>query len=95
MFERVWPSGQDGTAIVLKSVNQEGNCTWCVTEYVTFRRNLVRNAKNGLVINAAETGKRGFAMPVSANHIRIEGTQAEEKLRPIRRGGFPGEQGDE
>lgn len=78
VFEHVWPSGQDGTAIVLKSVNQEGSCSWCVTEYVTFRRNVVRNARNGFVINAAETGKRGFAMPAPANHIRIEDVIFEE-----------------
>src|SRR5262249_14410787 len=40
VFEHVWSSGQDGTAIVLKSVNQDGGCPWCVTEYVTFRHNI-------------------------------------------------------
>ena len=56
----------------MKSVNQDGNCPWCVTEYVTFRRNIVRDAVNGVVVNAVETGKRGEQQPVSANHIRIE-----------------------
>jgi hypothetical protein len=78
VFERVWPSGQDGTAILLKSVNQDGNCPWCVTEYVTFRRNIVRNAAHGLAINAVETGRRGLAAPVHANHIRIEDVLFEE-----------------
>jgi hypothetical protein len=72
LFERVWASGQDGTAILLKSVNQNGNCTWCVTEYVTFRRNIVRNAANGVVINAVETGRRGLPNPIAVNHIRFE-----------------------
>ena len=72
VFENVWTSGQDGTAIVLKSVNQDGACPWCVTEYVTFRSNIVRNAAHGVVINAAETGRAGVPAPVSANHIRIE-----------------------
>jgi hypothetical protein len=72
VFEHVWVSGQDGTAIVLKSVNQDGNCLWCVTEYVTFRRNIVRDAENGVVISALETGRRGMAMPVATNHIRFE-----------------------
>jgi hypothetical protein len=72
VFENVWESGQDGTAILLKSANQEGNCRWCVTEYVTFRRNIVRNAAHGVVINAAETGVRGAAPPVPVNHIRFE-----------------------
>lgn len=72
IFENVWSSGQDGTAIVLKSANQEGACTWCVTEYVTFRHNIVRGAAHGLLINAAEAGARGLPMPQHANHIRID-----------------------
>ena len=71
-FEHVWPSGQDGTAIVLKSANQEGRCPWCVTEYVTFRNNIVRSAAHGLLINAAEAGGRGLTLPERANHIRIQ-----------------------
>ncbi|HKB09023.1 MAG TPA: hypothetical protein VKD69_00160 [Vicinamibacterales bacterium] len=71
-FEHVWVSGQDGGAIVLKSVDQDGRCPWCVTEYVTFRNNVVRGAANGLLINAAETGARGLALPRKAHHIRIE-----------------------
>ena len=55
-FEHVWTSGQNGTAIVLKSANQEGRCTWCVTEYVTFSNNIVRDAASGMAINAAEAG---------------------------------------
>jgi hypothetical protein len=71
VFEHVWTSGQDGTAIVLKSTNQDGRCPQCVTEYVTFRNNIVRHAASGLLINAAETGKQGAEMPERANHIRI------------------------
>ncbi len=72
VFEHVWVSGQDGGAILLKSVNQDGNCSWCVTEYVTFRRNIVRGAAHGVTINAVEVGRKGLANPVAANHIRIE-----------------------
>jgi hypothetical protein len=72
IFENVWSSGQDGTAIVLKSANQDGRCTWCVTEYVTFRHNIVRSAAHGLLINGAETGAKGQPMPERANHVRIQ-----------------------
>jgi hypothetical protein len=72
VFEHVWSSGQDGTAIVLKSTNQEGACTWCVTEFVTFRNNIVRGASHGVLINAAEAGARGLPLPQRANHIRIQ-----------------------
>ncbi len=77
-FEHVWRSGQDGTAILLKSVNQDGKCPWCVTEYVTFRDNIVRSADHGVVINAAETGRSGVPLPVPANHIRIENVLFED-----------------
>ena len=70
-FEHVWTSGQNGTAIVLKSTNQEGRCTWCVTEYVTFSNNIVRDAASGLAINAAEAGRKGVPLPRPANHIRV------------------------
>jgi len=70
-FEHVWTSGQNGTAIVLKSANQDGRCTWCVTEYVTFSNNVVRDAASGLAINAAEAGAKGLPLPKRANHIRV------------------------
>jgi hypothetical protein len=71
VFEHVWTSGQNGTAIVLKSTNQEGRCTWCVTEYVTFSNNIVRDAASGMAINAAEVGAKGLTLPLKANHIRV------------------------
>jgi hypothetical protein len=71
-FEHVWRSGQDGTAILLKSANQNGRCTGCVTEYVTFRNNIVRGAANGLSVNGAEAGRQGLPLPKTANHIRID-----------------------
>jgi hypothetical protein len=71
-FENAWASGQDGTGILLKSANQDGKCTWCVTEYVTFRNNLIRAVAHGLLINAAEAGAKGLPLPQRANHIRIQ-----------------------
>jgi hypothetical protein len=71
IFEHVWTSGQDGTAIVFKSTNQDGQCPQCVTEYVTFKDNIVRHAASGLLINAAEVGKQGAELPERVNHIRV------------------------
>jgi len=71
-FENVWPSGQDGTAILMKSTNQDGDCPWCVTEYVTFRRSVVRSAGNGVVIAATEVGRRGAPVPAAVNHVQFE-----------------------
>ena len=78
VFENVWASGQDGTAILLKSVNQDGGCPWCVTEYVTFRHNIVRNGGNGLLVNAAEVGRAGAALPAKANHIVVDNVLFED-----------------
>ena len=77
-FEHVWVSAQDGTAILLKSVDQNGRCPGCVTEYVTFRDNIVRGAANGLTVNAAETGGAGLPLPRKANHIRIDNVLFED-----------------
>jgi hypothetical protein len=77
-FEHVWRSGQDGTAILLKSTNQDGKCPWCVTEYVTFRDNIVRNADHAVSINAAETGHSGAPLPRPANHLRFENVLFED-----------------
>jgi hypothetical protein len=77
-FEHVWASGQDGTAIVLKSVNQEGNCAWCVTEYVTFSNNIVTDAAHGVMINAVEVGAKGLRPPVAVNHVRLQNVLFQE-----------------
>lgn len=45
-----WQDAQVGEAIVLKSVNQDGQCRWCRTTDVTIRRNLIRNAGGGVSI---------------------------------------------
>jgi hypothetical protein len=87
VFEQTWTSGQDGTAIVLKSANQDGRCTWCVTEYVTFRNNIVRAAAHGVLINAAEAGARGLPLPARANHIRFQNVLFRDIGGPDRPGG--------
>jgi hypothetical protein len=50
VFDGAWADAQTGWAIIFKSANQGGGCTWCTTNDVTFRRNLVRNAGAGLNI---------------------------------------------
>jgi hypothetical protein len=43
VLENHWVDAQAGSAIVLGSVNQSGNCTWCVVQDVTIRYNHVHN----------------------------------------------------
>lgn len=60
-----WTDGQTGNAILLKSANQDGHCPWCVTQHVVLSNNVIRNAEEGVRINAAE----GNPLPQKANDI--------------------------
>lgn len=53
-FENNWIAGQDGYAILLKSVNQDGRCTWCQTGDVTFTNNIIRNSPGGINLVATD-----------------------------------------
>jgi hypothetical protein len=44
LFEYNWLHGQTGSAIVLKSVNQDGRAPWSVVEDVTLRYNIIRHS---------------------------------------------------
>ena len=49
-----WFDGQVGYAVVLKSANQSGGCTWCATRDWEFRNNIVRNAGAGFNLSGRE-----------------------------------------
>ena len=53
IFENSWQESQNGVAIVVKTVNQGGQCTWCVTEDVTIRYNTIKNVGAGFNIAGA------------------------------------------
>ncbi|MCC6927904.1 MAG: Ig-like domain-containing protein [Gemmatimonadaceae bacterium] len=55
VFEGSWTDAQTGYAFVLKVANQSGGCTWCISNDITIRNNIVRNAGAGVGI----TGKDG------------------------------------
>lgn len=50
IFENNWIDGQDGFAILLKSVNAQNSAPWSQTADVTFRLNIVRNSSSGVNI---------------------------------------------
>ena len=50
VFENNWAHGQAGYAILFTPRNQDGACTWCVVENVTFRSNTVRKSGGGINI---------------------------------------------
>lgn len=47
-FENNWSDAQDGFAIVLKSVNQDGAAPWSLTCDVTFTNNIVKHSGAGV-----------------------------------------------
>jgi hypothetical protein len=51
VLENSWAAAQDGTAILLKSVNQENTAPWSGTTHVTLRLNVIRNV--GAAFNIA------------------------------------------
>ncbi|MDQ6887061.1 MAG: Ig-like domain-containing protein [Gemmatimonadota bacterium] len=60
VFENNWVSGQDGFAIVLKSMNQDYGCPWCETSHVTFRLNKIMNAPAGVNLVQQITASNGI-----------------------------------
>ncbi len=52
LMQNNWLDGQGGSFINLKSTNQSGGCTWCGTQDVTFRYNMIQNTGSGFAISA-------------------------------------------
>lgn len=67
VLENHWAGAQPGWAIVFTPRNQDGKCSWCVVEDVTFRQNLVRNTSGGINI----LGYDDLAPSRQTNRIRI------------------------
>jgi hypothetical protein len=69
VFDGSWADAQSGLAWNIKSANQSGNCNWCVTQHVTLRYNLIRNAGSGIVVTGGEALTGGTVG--RTNHITI------------------------
>ena len=69
VFENNWAGGQSGYAIVFTPRNQDGACTWCVVEEVTFQQNVVRRSSGGVNI----LGYDDLAASQQTKKIRIVG----------------------
>ena len=68
LMENSWSDGQNGLAIGIKSVNQSGGCTWCVSQDITVRSNLIRNV--GAVFNIASSPDNNF-QTIHARRISV------------------------
>lgn len=67
VFEGNWQDGQTGFGIVLKSSNQSGRCTWCVTEHVTMRHNWLKDSPGGTSFHRLDDYSHTGGIPM--NHI--------------------------
>jgi hypothetical protein len=63
VIENVWADAQVGYAILFKSSNQDGGCTWCTTSDITFRYNRIRNV--AAVFNIAARPELYPAVPAA------------------------------
>jgi PKD repeat protein len=55
VIENNWPASQEGSAIVIKSSHDAcGTCTWQGSQHLTIRNNIIRNAANGLNLQAVD-----------------------------------------
>jgi hypothetical protein len=55
VIQYTWAAGQSN-AILLRGVNQGGNCTWCVVQDVTLTHNLIQHGPTAISIANPDTG---------------------------------------
>jgi hypothetical protein len=48
VFENNWEGGQSGYAILFTVRNQDGRCTWCQVDHISFTSNIVRHSAAGI-----------------------------------------------
>lgn len=66
-----WKDAQVGYAVLLKSANQSGRCTWCATRDWHFRYNIVRNAGGGFNLAGLE-GSNPHPVGERLTRVRLE-----------------------
>lgn len=69
ILEGNWTDGQTGWGVIIKSTNQNGACTWCVSEHVTMRYNIMRKMGNGITVMR---GNSAGTPAGSTNNVLIE-----------------------
>ncbi len=67
VMENNWMQAQSGVGVLFTTRNQNGGCTWCVVEQVTFEYNIVRNVSGGITILGIDNNHPSR----QANNIRI------------------------
>lgn len=62
VFENTWGDAQDGFAMVIKSVNQDGSAPWSVTQDVTIVNNLIHHCGSGINLLGRDLNQLGIQM---------------------------------
>ena len=62
VFENTWGDAQDGFAMVIKSVNQDGSAPWSVTQDVTIVNNLIHHCGSGINLLGRDMNQLGIQM---------------------------------
>jgi hypothetical protein len=76
IFENNWAEAQTGFAVVMKTVNQGGGCSWCITADVTWRYNRIINSPGGFNLMGIQNPNGGGGTP--ARRIVVEHTTFEK-----------------
>jgi hypothetical protein len=76
VLENSWIGAQNGLALVMWSVNQQGTCKWCVVEHVTIQDNIVKNAAGFASLNVMGGDGNPKLQAVPMNHIAIRNNVA-------------------
>ncbi len=71
VFDGSWGDGQVGFAIMFKSANSSGQCTWCTSRDITVRYNVIRNAAGAFDLLGRE-GSNPYPVGELLNRVLIE-----------------------
>lgn len=69
VFENCWQDAQEGSALALKSVNQNQTASWSQTSDVTIQNNIVRNTASGVNLSANPVDNPGTLPAIPAARI--------------------------
>jgi hypothetical protein len=71
VFERIWPAGQAGFAIMLTPRNQSGTAPWSTVQDVTISNNVFRYSANGINMLGQDDPVSGGGVSLRQTRVRI------------------------
>jgi hypothetical protein len=74
LFENNWEEAQVGYAVLLTPRNQDGRCTWCGLDTVTFSHNVIRNSAGGFNITGYDSDNvsaQSTDLTIQDNYVQL------------------------